>query len=545
MSKALANALKAEKAAKNNTPQTVQAAPNQVKNNAGGFTFKVSDKSRLERFLILGTDGGTYYVGEQKHTSQNIEFLRKFVADDLQTFLDVVTDVSVNGRAYRNSPAIFAISLALTEAPAEDKARVREVFGLVVRTSTHLFEAAEYVDNLGGWGRAKRKAFAEWYEEKDADALAYQVVKYRQRNGWTHRDVLRLSHAVPPVNIASFVLDKPIVRTMDLRAGDNILTGFRSMQTAGSAKEVVSILGEYKNLPWETIPTQFLKDVNVWKTLFHNGQLSGQALVRNITRLARIGAFKDLNFAAEYATRLTNEEMIRKSRLHPINFLNASVVHKDGQIDRNGTFGYYYGGARRKDWETSAVILDALDSGFTTSFKTITPAGKRTMVATDISGSMGQTALGLDLSCAQVSAAMGMTIARSEPAYVIKGFSTSLIDLGITARTSLATAMKEVSNRNFGGTDCAAPMIWAEKNGMEIDTFVVLTDNETWAGRSHPFQALKSYRQKTGIDARLAVLGVAATDFTIADPSDRGMMDFCGFDSNAPRVLADFSAGRI
>jgi 60 kDa SS-A/Ro ribonucleoprotein len=48
-----------------------------------------------------------------------------------------------------------------------------------------------------------------------------------------------------------------------------------------------------------------------------------------------------------------------------------------------------------------------------------------------------------------------------------------------------------------------------------------------------------------GIDAKLAVLGVSATDFSIADSSDRGMMDFCGFDASGPRVLADFSAGRI
>jgi len=43
----------------------------------------------------------------------------------------------------------------------------------------------------------------------------------------------------------------------------------------------------------------------------------------------------------------------------------------------------------------------------------------------------------------------------------------------------------------------------------------------------------------------LAVVGMAASPFTIADPTDKGMMDFVGFDSSAPRVLADFSAGRI
>lgn len=46
-----------------------------VRNNAGGYVFKVSDLTRVRRFLILGTDGGTYYVTEQKLTMENMEAL--------------------------------------------------------------------------------------------------------------------------------------------------------------------------------------------------------------------------------------------------------------------------------------------------------------------------------------------------------------------------------------------------------------------------------------------------------------------------------------
>jgi len=88
-------------------------------------------------------------------------------------------------------------------------------------------------------------------------------------------------------------------------------------------------------------------------------------------------------------------------------------------------------------------------------------------------------------------------------------------------------------------------MTWALDNKIEVDTFGVITDNETWAGDVHPHQALKQYRQRTGIPAREAVFGVVGTPFTIADPSDTGMMDFVGFDSAAPRAFADFSAGRM
>ena len=80
---------------------------------------------------------------------------------------------------------------------------------------------------------------------------------------------------------------------------------------------------------------------------------------------------------------------------------------------------------------------------------------------------------------------------------------------------------------------------------LPVDTFVVYTDNETWAGSVHPHQALRQYRDWSGIDARLAVVGLTATDFTIADPADPGMLDIAGFDSALPTLLTDFSARAI
>lgn len=546
MSNALNNAAKGL----NKTPQSQKAKAGQVKNTAGGFVFQVSDQSRLERFLILGVDGGTYSVSEVAHATSNVTFLNDMIERDEASVLATIVDVSVNGRAYKQSPVLFALASVIVNG--KNKQAVKAEFNKVVRTGTHLYEVVNYLNTMGGWGRAKREIVAGWFD-KDSDKLAYQMVKYRSRafgdQKWTMRDVMRKSHpqGMDP-SIAEFATKGQVTTEAPIT-----LKGFSKVQKATSADEVLAVLDEFENLSWETIPTQFLKDVRIWKTLFSNGQLRGQALVRNIVRLARYGAFKDMMFAAQYAAALTDQKMIEQTRLHPINFLNALVVYTDGQY-RRVKDEWYEREVQVKDWETESVIVDALNEGFHKSFKSVVPAGKRTMLAIDVSGSMGAKANGLDLSCAQVSAAMAMTIARTEPAHIIRGFTSGngygwrnsgLTDLGISARTDLATAMRNVQKHNWGGTDCSLPMKWALENGVDVDTFVVITDNDTWAGDIHPFQALKQYRKRTGIDARMAVLGVQATDFTIADPSDAGMMDFVGFDSNAPRVLADFSAGRI
>jgi 60 kDa SS-A/Ro ribonucleoprotein len=102
-------------------------------------------------------------------------------------------------------------------------------------------------------------------------------------------------------------------------------------------------------------------------------------------------------------------------------------------------------------------------------------------------------------------------------------------------------------------------MLWALENKVEVDAFVVYTDNETWCGKIHPIQALQKYREVTGIPAKLIVNAMTATKFTITkrtdrgfgtlyggypesvtDPSDGGMLDVAGFDSAAPKIMSDF-----
>jgi len=78
-----------------------------------------------------------------------------------------------------------------------------------------------------------------------------------------------------------------------------------------------------------------------------------------------------------------------------------------------------------------------------------------------------------------------------------------------------------------------------------VEAFHIYTDNETWVGNIHPYQALQQYREKMGINAKVIVYGMTATDFSIADPRDQGMLDVVGMDSAAPQLAADFAGGRI
>ncbi len=106
--------------------------------------------------------------------------------------------------------------------------------------------------------------------------------------------------------------------------------------------------------------------------------------------------------------------------------------------------------------------------------------------------------------------------------------------------SSLASAIKEVSGIPFGNTDCALPIVVAEREKLDADLFIIYTDSETWAGPIHAAQALRSYRQARGIDAKLVVCCMVSNGFTIADPNDKGMLDVVGFDTTVPQIIAEF-----
>ncbi len=83
-------------------------------------------------------------------------------------------------------------------------------------------------------------------------------------------------------------------------------------------------------------------------------------------------------------------------------------------------------------------------------------------------------------------------------------------------------------------------MVEALKNRWAVDAFITYTDSETWAGSIHPVQALRDYRERMGIAARVVVVAMASNGFSIADPDDAGMLDVVGFDAATPQLLGDF-----
>jgi 60 kDa SS-A/Ro ribonucleoprotein len=518
------------------TNQTLPLASEpQVRNSARGYVYALAPLDRVDRFLILGSEDGTYYASEHALTIENVTHLAALARTDGAAVLDRVIAISESGRAPKVSPAIFA--LALIAGVADDATRARaldEGLRRVCRTGSHLLEFCSYVDQFRGWGRGLRRAIGAWYDARPVGDLAYQVVKYRDRSGYTHRDVFRLAHpraseterAALYAWIARETLpenETPALALLGARAKAHASTEPDAEAWANLTRE--------SGLPREALPSAWLREPAVWDALLpHLGQT---ALLRNLATLTRVGLLTPGSQATRVvAQRLTDPGRLRKARVHPIAILAALETYRSGHSARGSS-----------QWKPVDAIVDALDAAFGLAFENVAPTGARTLVGLDVSGSMSSgTITGIPGLTPRVgAAALALTHVRTDASVRVQAFSDRFIDLPIAPGDSVASVVNRTNNLPFERTDCALPMLYALEQRLAIDAFVVYTDNETWSGAIHPVEALRTYRERTGIAAKLVVAGLTSTGFTIADPNDAGTLDVVGFDSAAPALIAEFS----
>lgn len=544
---------------KDRVPQWVPL-PGQVKNSAIGHSWAVDKWTQLRRFLILGSEGGSYYASEWKLTRENVQAVEQAVRADGKRAVAEIVAVSCEGRAPKNDPALFALALAAGADDQETRKAALAALPQVARTGTHLFQFASFVEGFRGWGRSLRRAIGRWYAEQSADELAYQAVKYRQRDGLTHRDLLRLAHPARSVSAGNPTLAVSdehrrlfewIARGGDTEGVPRLVEGFVRAQATATPKQAAELVREYR-LPREAIRPEHLTSPEVWEALLEDMPMT--ALVRNLATMTRVGVLSTGSDATvRVAEQLGDGERIRRARLHPIAILAALRTYASGRGVRG-----------RNTWVAVRDIVDALDAAFYLAFGNVEPVGKRLLLALDVSGSMagGKVADIPGLTPRDASAALALvTMATDRNVDVVGfyagrgGFKTAgkgrfgwadgLTPLPLSPRQRLDDAVRTVSDLPFGGTDCALPMLYAQSLQREIDTFVIYTDSETWAGDIHPVQALRDYRRASGIEAQLVVVGMVSNGFSIADPADPEMLDVVGFDTATPQLISDFARGAL
>ena len=516
-----------------NTPtpqsQPIPGRADMVKNNAGGYVFEVSPQDRLERFLLIGSEGGTYYVSEQKLTQDNATNIISLIKSDGLSVVNTVVDFATNNRAPKADAGLFVLALAATYGNEDTKTAAYAAISKVCRTSTHLFTFLANVQNLRGWSRGLRNGVAKFYTTKTPEQVAYQLVKYRNRAGFTHRDALRLSHAkatnLTTNDLFAYATAKEETLASAIERCGGLIEAFETAQTATKERELVSLIKEFK-LTWEMVPNTAVNKPEVLKALLEN--MPCTALLRNLNRFSYNG-LTDGNTETTKAIvkKLTDAEFVKKGGVHPLNVVNSMFTYSSGR----GTLG-------DKTWTPNQKIVDALSETYDLSIKALESSGKNILVAVDVSGSMGSRVNGMQMTAAQIGNVLATTILKVEDEAEMIWFDTSIHQPKIGRRSSIDEVLRQ--STPGGGTDCALAFRHALATKIKYDAIIILTDNETWAGRGHGEQLLEEYRRKINKNVKVVEVAMVANPYTQFPADDKNLLRVVGFDASVVDVINSF-----
>jgi 60 kDa SS-A/Ro ribonucleoprotein len=468
--------------------------------------------------------------------------------------VDELVQISLSGRAAKQNSLLFVLAMCARLGDTETRRLVYASVDRGCRIPTHVFMFIGFVETMcpngTGWGRAQRRAICAWYANKAPAKLGELVTKYKQREGWSHVDVLRLSH-VKPSTPAQALLYTYIVKGWEAVAGAvpaldssvevqkawTFLYGVEQAKACVDEAAMVSLIAEH-HLVREHIPTPLLASCAVWEALLATMPLT--AMLRNLAKMTSIGLLvPDAAATIHVCAKLTDAAGVKQARIHPFNVLVALKTYASGHGDKGSL-----------SWHPVPAIEAALSATYDLAFVNVEPTNKRFVLAMDISGSMSWSNIhgASSVTAQEGAAAMAMCVLRKEPACTAVAFCTELVPYPMTPDMSLKqlTTLAEQYSHRMGGTDCAQPMLWALKEKVAADVFVVYTDCETWAGSVHPSRALQLYREGMGIpDAKLIICAMTSNGFTLADPEDPGMLDLPGFDAAAPEIMRSFVLGQL
>lgn len=549
--------------------------PAQVTNNAGGYVYQVDDAQRVRRFLILGSEGGSFYANERSLTMHNFQTLQTMATSEPVAMWKILKEVNNGNLAARHSTVLLGLAILHSLTPAthtievqrgeetkklQERHPVRDLiddeFTSFVRTGSHLFEFVQYALMFRKWGASLRRLVASWYEDRGADDLAYQMLKYQSRKGWAHRDVLRMAHP-KLTGTPRGVVGYAVKGTEDadyqehLAAGDLpvVLDQFQRVKHGDLAPTQADAL------TWEMLPSAALADPEVWRALITNRKLPYTAMLRNLGRMTKIGVFDQAEYVVAVGRILGDGDHITKARVHPFNVLTALTTYTGG-----------HGFRGKLAWAPKQPIVDALDGAFYKAFQNVEPTGQRILVGLDVSASMSAPLMDSSITARIGSVAMSMATVAADPvttdvvAFTSAGWcpegqyqpnrvgyalSSGIQEVGLSPRRRLDDIITETGKLPWGGTDCALPILWAAAHKKEYDAFVIYSDNETWGGKVQVVDALTEYRRRINPRAKLIVVMMTATQFTIGDPTDPGTLNVVGFDSSAPAVISNFIQGKL
>lgn len=498
-----------------------------VRNAAGGHGFAIDPMVALRRWLIAGSVSNTFYEDAEDLTDYGLELVRYAAKDNPTKLYQLILESARTAVKYNT--ALLALA-QLSRTPGEvPRSSVVELSGDVIKTASMLYEYLGYYKALGkGWG-SKRNivhgVIAEFLG-MPAKVLEYQFVKYRQREGFSARDVLRIAKPSASDRAGKESLYAWVTGHGERNMGDipQAAAFDKILYSIDMADETLAgIIAEHR-LTRDMVPASVVPGKKSWEELYKN--MPAGATLRNLGQLTAQGVFK-----YGWALDVLESKLGALRYTHPVEYVKSAAAYmQSGLVERKGGV----------TWKTDHNVVRRLSSAYETLYQLgVKPLAVSVAHFVDISGSMQSGLSPLPPVTQAMIAAVNST--RRDKRSTVIGFHGSVSDVSHVMNYGLKDLVDLGEDRSIdwgGTTNAGAPLEMLIANRAKFDVIVYWTDLQSWQGH-HPWELVQKYRQMVNNAVKVIYVALVPScdGATLADPDDPLQYTIGGFSGNMAKVL--------
>lgn len=419
-------------------------------NNAGGTAYSLSDKATLAQLAMTGCFNGTYYVSGEDQLKKTLELANKLPAE-------YVAKLAVYARQkglMKDMPAVLAAVVA-----GKDSDLLSKIFSKVVDNPKMLRNFVQVIRS-GATGRkslgTRPKKLIQDYLNGLTDE---QLFKSDVGNDPSLQDIIKLVHPKPSNKQRSALFGYLLDKEYNKRDLCQLAKNFESFKK--------DLSGEIPDVPFQMLTALPLTDKH-WKQIAENATWTQVRM--NLNTFERHGVFADSGLTNALASKLQDEDQIKKVKVFPYQLFTAY---------------------QNVDAKVPVKIQVALQKAADLALHNIPEIQGKVYVMVDTSGSMQSPVTGhrgsvtTKTSCVDVAALVASAILRKNPDAEIIPFDTRVHEHRLNPLDSVVTNAKTLAKFGGGGTNCSEALAYVNRKKGKGDLVIYVSDNESWVDSAH------------------------------------------------------------
>lgn len=480
-----------------------------VKNHAGGKAYVKSSEQALAQFAMTGTFNDTFYVSGADQLTAVMEHARQ-VSDEF------IAKLAIYGREKGLMKDMPALLCALLVARQSDLAE--PVFEKVIDNAKMLRNFVQMLRS-GVVGRKSLGSKAKRLVKRFITKLPeYALWEASVGNDPSLVDVMKLAHPKAQDEsrnaLYAYIMGKPV----EVALLPDFIRDYEAF--ASGQSKAAPLRAPFQKLTALPLGTED------WMRIATNARW--QMTRMNLNTFSRHGVFNSKVMVDMVAERLADRENVLNARAFPYQLMTA-MLNIDEGLPR--------------------ALKLALEAAMEIALENVPVIDGNTVVAIDVSGSMGQAITGhkpgatSNVTCLDVAALVGAALRHKNRNAKILAFDFTCREVKVTHNAKVMTIADKIKQYAGGGTNCGSVIEYMNAHDIKADNLILVSDNESWADsyRSDLSTLWATYKAKNP-EARMINCDITPNEYSVsAHRADTLMVG--GFSDDVFNVMAAYLAG--